>query len=114
MIVLYISSNKPKVASLSKNLIALLHYGGVPSSVFLVMLRDALSKPLAPLYRTKAALRGNVVASYPFALLQLFLTFFQSIFSIDSRSLLLLIKELKCVAISNFMELIVSDNVPGV
>ncbi|CAO2822916.1 unnamed protein product [Amaranthus hypochondriacus] len=54
------TSNKPKVAGLSKNLIALLHYGGVPKEVFLALLREAVSKPLAALYKTKAAVKAAV------------------------------------------------------
>ncbi|XP_021723566.1 probable RNA-dependent RNA polymerase 5 [Chenopodium quinoa] len=54
------TSNKPKDAALSKNLIALLSYGGVPKDVFLAMLWEALTKPWSVLYRTKAATRVAV------------------------------------------------------
>ncbi|KAL2924650.1 putative RNA-dependent RNA polymerase 3 [Bienertia sinuspersici] len=54
------TSNKPKDAALSKNLIALLHFGGVPKKVFLAMLMEALNKPLAVLYKPKAAIRVAV------------------------------------------------------
>ncbi|KNA07393.1 hypothetical protein SOVF_172300 [Spinacia oleracea] len=58
------TSNKPKDAAVSKNLIALLHYGGVPKDVFLSMLWEAITKPLSVLYKTKAAVRGNVADVY--------------------------------------------------
>ncbi|XP_021848594.2 probable RNA-dependent RNA polymerase 5 isoform X3 [Spinacia oleracea] len=54
------TSNKPKMASLSKNLIALLHYGGVPKNFFLSLLSEALEKQLAILYKPKAAIRVAV------------------------------------------------------
>ncbi|XP_021741422.1 probable RNA-dependent RNA polymerase 3 [Chenopodium quinoa] len=54
------TSNKPKVAGLSKTLIALLHYGGVPREYFLALLSEALKKQLAVFHKPKPALRVAV------------------------------------------------------
>uniref|UniRef100_A0A803N8V8 RNA-dependent RNA polymerase n=1 Tax=Chenopodium quinoa TaxID=63459 RepID=A0A803N8V8_CHEQI len=55
------TSNKPKAAALSKNLIMLLNYGGVPKEFFLAKLWKAFTKPLSVWYNIQAAARGVVV-----------------------------------------------------
>lgn len=54
------TSNKPKSPRLSKNLIALLHYGGVPREFFLGILRDALVDAQTFLSKKRAALRAAI------------------------------------------------------
>ncbi|KAH9603941.1 hypothetical protein KSS87_019698 [Heliosperma pusillum] len=51
------TSNKPKRPRLSKNLISLLHYGGVPKEFFLERLEDALKDVQSILYKKRAALK---------------------------------------------------------
>ncbi|KAG5559291.1 hypothetical protein RHGRI_008991 [Rhododendron griersonianum] len=51
-------SHKPKRAFLSKNLIALLSYGGVPKEFFLKILEDELKDPRSAYSDTRAAFRA--------------------------------------------------------
>ncbi|XP_074273775.1 putative RNA-dependent RNA polymerase 5 isoform X2 [Silene latifolia] len=51
------TSNKPKRPRLSKNLISLLHYGGVPKEFFLERLDDALKDVHSILYKKRGALK---------------------------------------------------------
>ncbi|XP_072964197.1 probable RNA-dependent RNA polymerase 3 isoform X2 [Typha angustifolia] len=51
------TSNRPKRTCLSRYLIALLHYGGVPKEYFLELLRNALDDAESARYSTRAALR---------------------------------------------------------
>lgn len=72
------------MASLSKNLIALLHYGGVPKNFFLSLLSEALEKQLAILYKPKAAIRGNVPDFFQYRVWTFLLTVIHSLFT-ESR-----------------------------
>ncbi|KAK9715398.1 hypothetical protein RND81_06G162200 [Saponaria officinalis] len=51
------TSDKPKKPRLSKNLIALLYYGGVPKEYFMDRLEDALKDVQSILYKKRAALK---------------------------------------------------------
>lgn len=52
-------SNQPKRTCLSRHLIVLLHYGGVPKEFFLELLMNSLHDAQNARYSKQAALRGN-------------------------------------------------------
>lgn len=52
------SSNPPKKARLSRNLVALLSYGGVPNDFFLNILRHTLEESKTIFYRERPAFKG--------------------------------------------------------
>jgi len=54
------SSNPPKRAKLSKNLVALLSYGGVPNDFFLDILLNTLEKKKTIFFKVRAAGKGMV------------------------------------------------------
>lgn len=52
-------SNRPKKVHLSRYLISLLHFGGVPAEFFLGLLSSALAEAESCCYDKGAALRGK-------------------------------------------------------
>lgn len=52
-------SNPPKMTRLSRNLIALLSYGGVPNDFFLNILRKTLEESKTIFYSERAAIKGT-------------------------------------------------------
>lgn len=59
MIFVISCSNQPKRTTLSKNLILLLSYGGVPDSFFMDLLKKALEESQCAFSNKRTALRGS-------------------------------------------------------
>lgn len=57
------SSKQPRKASLSRNLIALLNFGGVPESFFVDIVRNALEDAQGVFSNKRIALKGSFLIS---------------------------------------------------
>ena len=57
-------SGRPKKSYLSRYLVSLLHYGGVPEEFFIGILRNAIDDAQASLTNKRAALQGNLISLF--------------------------------------------------